>query len=227
MWTKHSGNFWTLTTHNPLRTLHKILYQSPVLERSMWTQIILTSVHLLFLKWSSWEVWRWPFAWNVSSSSDCPTKTQRHLVLHHSPSNHFPHFSVCSCWVCFQLSWEAATMASPFAQNTAGLPRRARHREQKGSPRKAISIYMTSAPSQVWPHCISGAQENNTPSTCTSIFWKLWKSLGREKWEKIKCLSLQSYYFSGANKCLYLYLNLYINIHLHFFFTVCIQFNYT
>ena len=155
-------------------------------------------------------------------------KNTKALSAHQSPNNHFPNFSVCSCWVCFQLSWEAATMASPFAQNTAGLPRRARHREQTGSPRKAISIYMTSAPSQVWPHCMrSGAQGNNTPSTCTLIFWKRWKSLGREKWEKVKCLSLQSYYFSGANKCLYLYLNLYFNIHLHFFFTVCIQFNYT
>lgn len=100
--------------------------------------------------------------------------------------------------------------------------------EQEGSPRKAISMYMTSAPSQVWPHCMrSGAQANNTPSTRTLIFWKPWKSLGREKWAKIKCLSPQSYYFSGANKCLYLYLNLYINIHLHFLFTACIQLNYT
>lgn len=228
MWTEHSGNFWTLTTHKPVRTLHKILLQSPVLERSVWAQIILTSVHLLCLKWSSWEVWCWPFAWNASSSSDCSTKTQRPSAPRHSPKSRSPNFSVCSCWVCFQLSWEAATMASPFAQNTAGLPRRARHREQEGSPRKAISMYMTSAPSQVWPHCMrSGAQGNNTPSTRTLIFWKPWKSLGREKWEKIKCLSLQSYYFSGANKCLYLYLNLYINIHLHFFFTVCIQFDYT
>lgn len=128
MWTKHSGNFWTLTTHKPVRTLHKILLQSPVLERSVWAQIILTSVHLLFLKWSSWEVWCWPFAWNVSSSSDCSTKTQRPSAPRHSPKSRFPNFSVCSCWVCFQLSWEAATMASPFAQNTAGLPRRARHR---------------------------------------------------------------------------------------------------
>lgn len=128
MRTKHSGNFWTLTTHKPVRTLHKILLQSPVLERSVWAQIILTSVHLLFLKWSSWEVWRWPFAWNVSSSSDCSTKTQRPSAPRHSPKSRFPNFSVCSCWVCFQLSWEAATVASPFAQNTAGLPRRARHR---------------------------------------------------------------------------------------------------
>lgn len=136
MWTKHSGNFWTLTTHNPLRTLHKILYQSPVLERSMWTQIILTSVHLLFLKWSSWEVWCWPFAWNVSSSSDCPTKTQRHLVLHHSPNNHFPNFSVCSSWVCFQLSREAAPWPHPLlriplgSQGGQGTESRKAHQER-------------------------------------------------------------------------------------------------
>ena len=118
-------------------------------------------------------------------------KNTKALSAHHSPNDHFPNFSVCSCWACFQLSWEAAAMASPFAQNTAGLPRRARHREQTGSPRKAISIHMTSAPSQVWPHCMrSGARGNNTPSTCTLIFWKRWKSLGREKWEKVKCLSL-------------------------------------
>ena len=165
MWTKHSGNFWILTTHSPWE---HILHQSPVLERSIWTQIILTSVHLLFLKWSSRKVWCWPFAWNVPSSSDCSTKIQKHLGLHHSPNNHFLNFSVCSCWVCFQLSWEAATVASPYAQNPVGLPRRAKHREQ--SPGKGISIYMTLAPRKVWPHCV--AKGKNIPSTC--IYWALW-----------------------------------------------------
>lgn len=126
MQTKHSGNFRILTTHKPVRTLHSILHQFPVLKRSIWTQIVLTFVHLLFLKWSSRKAWCWPSAWNVPSSSDCSTKIQRHLGLNHSPNNHFPNFNVCSCWVCFQLSWEAATAASPSAQDTVGLPRRER-----------------------------------------------------------------------------------------------------
>lgn len=63
----------------------------------------------------------------------------------------------------------------------------------------------------------------------TLIFWKLFKALGREKWDKVKCLPLKSLHFSDANKYLYLYLNLYINICLYISFTVCvcIQLNYT
>lgn len=171
MWNRHPGNFWILTTHQPVRTLHNILHQSLILERSLWTQIILTSVRLLFLKWSSRKVWCWPFAWNVPSSSDCSTKIPRHLGLYHFPNNYFPNFSVCICWVWFQLSWEVATMASLFAWNSFGLPWRARHRVQ--SPRRGIFIYMTSVPLQVWPHCMRNeAQRNNIP--LTYIYWALW-----------------------------------------------------
>lgn len=96
MWTEHSGNFWILTIHKPVRTLHNILHQFPVLKRSIWTQIVLTFVHLLFLKWSSRKAWCWPFTWHTPGSSDCSTKMRRHLGLDRSPNNCLPSYNVCS-----------------------------------------------------------------------------------------------------------------------------------
>lgn len=230
MWTKRSGNFWNLTIHKAVRTLHKILYQFLMLKMSIWTQIVLTFVHLLFPKWSSQKAWCWPFAWNVPSSSDCSTEIQRHLGLNHSPNNQFPNWLLslfpfilgrwnCGLTLCTGHCWlvmEKKTLR-------AITKKRYFHLCAIGTFISVVTLF------EKW--CQREPYSFNMYLLSTLMSWKLFKALRKENWNKINCLSLWHLHSNGANKSrylyLYLHLNLYIYIYLCIFSTLCLCVHFT
>lgn len=185
---KHSREFLNIDYTQAIENTSQDFTPVPcVLERSVWAPL---SWPLSIYYFSSGvpEKYDVTFAWNVSSSSDCSTKTQRPSKPRHSP-NRFPNFSVCSCWVCFQLSWEAAAWPPPLRRIPLGSQRRARHRRAGRLTKKG---YFHVRDIGTFPG-VATLYEKWGPSGAILLqhvlwyFGNSWKSLGREKWVKIKC----------------------------------------